>query len=75
MLLSMLFAALLAAIEAASALGLDNLFVPVGGFVILRLFGRMNAGQLALAVALIAAVLALGFFSRIRPVLRGRFTI
>ncbi|HET8668718.1 MAG TPA: hypothetical protein VFM10_12115 [Terriglobales bacterium] len=72
MLFALLFALLLTAIEAACGIGLDNLFVPVGAFVMLRLFVTMSATQLALQVALTLSVLALAFVARVRPEPRGR---
>jgi phytol kinase len=61
---ALLLALLLTLVELASGMGLDNFFVPVAGFVLLRCFAAMSAAQVAWQLALVvtacAAFIAVG---------------
>jgi len=62
LLVAALLSLLLTIVEASAGDGLDNLFIPVCGVLLLRMFLRIEAGRLALWLVVAGAALAIAFF-------------
>jgi phytol kinase len=59
MLIAATFGVLVMLLEAVAWRGLDNVFIPFGGFLLLRAFLRLDAGELLLRFVITLALLAL----------------
>lgn len=66
LLIALTFGLLVMLIEAVSWGGLDNLFIPLGGFVLLKTFLAMDVPHLAARLAVILALVAFVLFWRRR---------